>query len=66
MATHFVGAVKEHAARIQTWQASQPSADDMVRGAAEAVIPAIIEIVKQNNVELARAFRNNPILLKKR
>jgi hypothetical protein len=63
MATHFVGAVKEHAARLQQWQG--PSTNDIVQAAADAILPVVLKLQKQGHTELVRVLRNNPQALVK-
>jgi hypothetical protein len=55
MADHFVGAVKEHTARLKQQQEAP----------AETIMPAVVQLVKQSNLELVRWMRNNPQMLVK-
>jgi hypothetical protein len=64
MATHFVGAVKEHADRLSKFRVSQPTPDELAQMMAAVARATTIPIVKSNNVEFARFVRNNPIVIK--
>jgi uncharacterized membrane protein YcaP (DUF421 family) len=62
MATHFVGAVKEHTARLAAQQ-SGPSPDAIVAAAIAAVLPHVVNLVQASNTKLVRSLRNNPQVL---
>jgi hypothetical protein len=65
MAENFVDAVKKYGERLARMQ-EQPDPDEIVKAAVAATYPVIVDVVKKNNVEIARAFRNNPELVNKR
>ena len=67
MAKNFVDAVNEHRARLDAVQAVDPNdiVAASVQAAANVLVPHFVKILKQNNVELARVLRNNPVLTRK-
>jgi hypothetical protein len=64
MANNFVDAVNEHRARLQAAQPADPNA--IIQAAAEAILPAVADMVQKNNVAFARVIRENPGLIVKR
>jgi hypothetical protein len=62
MATHFVGAVKEHTARLAAQQAG-PSPEAIVAAAIVATLPHVVNLVQASNTKLVRSLRNNPQVL---
>lgn len=63
MADNFINAVKAMHARI-AMVASAPDPAAIVQATVNVLHPIVLDIVKKNNVQLARTFRNNPSLLR--